>query len=443
MAKKLRVGIIFGGRSGEHEVSLLSAASILQAIDRKKFDVAPIGVNKAGHWLTSTAAEGLLEGSGAGAAFLLIALFLCISIPARSIEAQMPRYRKVSIQNTVPRRDTQGKILDAHDGCLQFFAGRYYLYGTAYGQTAGYTINNRFRVYSSADLEHWTFEGEALRSPADGVYYRPYVAYNTRTRKYVLWYNWYKKLWDGQVGVATSDSPVGPFAVVNDNVQLSQAKDRPGDGSLFVDQDETAYFIYTVIGQDHSIRVERLTPDYLSSTGEVSAVLAQGCEAPALFRRGAIYYALFDSTCCFCAAGSGARVLTASSPLGPYRLIGNINRDRNGKPILPAQQTFVATLPTADGPVYLWMGDEWTSRSDGIKGHDLQVWGPPLRFAEDGSILPLENTPAWTAKALMGRPRARTGAGYMWPQKPDPHPLRVDACYGTPLNERGEPVEAK
>ena len=63
MAKKLRVGILFGGRSGEHEVSLLSAASILKAIDRKKFDVVPIGINKSGHWLTAGAAQGLLEGS--------------------------------------------------------------------------------------------------------------------------------------------------------------------------------------------------------------------------------------------------------------------------------------------------------------------------------------------------------------------------------------------
>jgi D-alanine-D-alanine ligase len=63
MAKKLRVGILFGGRSGEHEVSLLSAASILKAIDRRKFEVVPIGINKAGHWLTSGAAQGLLEGS--------------------------------------------------------------------------------------------------------------------------------------------------------------------------------------------------------------------------------------------------------------------------------------------------------------------------------------------------------------------------------------------
>jgi len=63
MAKKLRVGILFGGRSGEHEVSLLSAASVLKAIDRKKFDVVPIAINKSGHWLTAGAALELLSGS--------------------------------------------------------------------------------------------------------------------------------------------------------------------------------------------------------------------------------------------------------------------------------------------------------------------------------------------------------------------------------------------
>src|ERR1035438_528276 len=70
MAKKLRVGILFGGRSGEHEVSLLLAASILKAIDRRKFDVVPIGISKSGHWLTSGAAQGLLEGSGSEAPVL-------------------------------------------------------------------------------------------------------------------------------------------------------------------------------------------------------------------------------------------------------------------------------------------------------------------------------------------------------------------------------------
>jgi len=65
MAKKLRVGVLFGGRSGEHEVSLLSAASILKAIDRKKFDVVPIGITKEGRWLGAADAHGLLEGDQA------------------------------------------------------------------------------------------------------------------------------------------------------------------------------------------------------------------------------------------------------------------------------------------------------------------------------------------------------------------------------------------
>jgi len=60
--KKLRVGILFGGRSGEHEVSLLSAASVLNAIDKDKYEVVPIGITKDGRWLTATDAENLLQG---------------------------------------------------------------------------------------------------------------------------------------------------------------------------------------------------------------------------------------------------------------------------------------------------------------------------------------------------------------------------------------------
>lgn len=59
---KKRVGVLFGGRSGEHEVSLLSAASVVNAIDKSKFDVIPIGITKEGRWLTDLHAERLLHG---------------------------------------------------------------------------------------------------------------------------------------------------------------------------------------------------------------------------------------------------------------------------------------------------------------------------------------------------------------------------------------------
>jgi len=62
--KKLRIGVLFGGRSGEHEVSLLSAASVLKAINRKKYDVVPIGITKEGRWVTASDAERLLTNGG-------------------------------------------------------------------------------------------------------------------------------------------------------------------------------------------------------------------------------------------------------------------------------------------------------------------------------------------------------------------------------------------
>jgi D-alanine-D-alanine ligase len=64
LMSKLRVGILFGGRSGEHEVSLLSAASVLKAIDKAKYEVVPIGITKDGRWLTAESAERLLKGDG-------------------------------------------------------------------------------------------------------------------------------------------------------------------------------------------------------------------------------------------------------------------------------------------------------------------------------------------------------------------------------------------
>src|SRR6202041_907653 len=65
---KLRVGILFGGRSGEHEVSLLSAASVVKAIDKTKYEVVPIGITKDGRWLTAEHAERLLKGEAQKAA---------------------------------------------------------------------------------------------------------------------------------------------------------------------------------------------------------------------------------------------------------------------------------------------------------------------------------------------------------------------------------------
>ncbi len=61
MKKKCKVGIIFGGKSAEHEVSLQSAKNVIEAIDKDKYDIVLIGVNKKGRWLLSDNSKFLLN----------------------------------------------------------------------------------------------------------------------------------------------------------------------------------------------------------------------------------------------------------------------------------------------------------------------------------------------------------------------------------------------
>jgi D-alanine-D-alanine ligase len=63
LSKKIRVGVIFGGRSGEHEVSLRSAESVINALDRNKYEIVPIAITKQGKWLASSEATNLLPAS--------------------------------------------------------------------------------------------------------------------------------------------------------------------------------------------------------------------------------------------------------------------------------------------------------------------------------------------------------------------------------------------
>src|ERR1700675_5174045 len=63
--KRLRVGILFGGRSGEHEVSLASAASVIRGLDPDKYEAVPIGISKEGHWLVATASGARAESGAA------------------------------------------------------------------------------------------------------------------------------------------------------------------------------------------------------------------------------------------------------------------------------------------------------------------------------------------------------------------------------------------
>src|ERR1051325_9549701 len=59
--RKIRVGVLFGGQSSEHEVSLASARSVMSAMDPDKYEVVPIGITKQGRWLAAGAPMALLR----------------------------------------------------------------------------------------------------------------------------------------------------------------------------------------------------------------------------------------------------------------------------------------------------------------------------------------------------------------------------------------------
>ena len=114
-----------------------------------------------------------------------------------------------------------------------------------------------------------------------------------------------------------------------------------------------------------------------------------GTEAPVLFQRQGVTYALFGKLCCVCGAGSGVEVWTSTTgPLGNYTFRGQIGRDiESNVAITHAQQAWVLQLPRGSVPEWIWIGDRWGSAADGLHGHDLSYW-QPLDFADDGSILP-------------------------------------------------------
>ena len=252
--------------------------------------------------------------------------------------------QQITINNTTPRLDTNGNIVDAHDGRLIQFGDTYYWYGTSYGVTNGFTTKNQYVSYSSKDLKVWKNEGVLLPNQPEGVYYRPHVVYNKKTKLYVLWYNWYPKFWNGQFGVATSKTPQGPFNIINNNVKMFRSDVGVGDFGLFVDDDDTCYLSYNTI-QNHQVSIEKLDKNYTTSTMQNGGVIAQNMEAGTQFKKNGKYYLLTDYTCCFCNYGSGARVYMSNNPLTGYTFTNNINR-------YPGMPTFILNNGIIRGTTY-------------------------------------------------------------------------------------------
>ena len=234
------------------------------------------------------------------------------------------------INNTAPRLDNTGAIMDAHD--LQIRAlpgGGYVMFTVEYGlcvapprmgcdqqpDHCGFRNNHNVTTWTSPTLESgsWVAHGNAFEVAARevGILYRPDAIFSAETQNWTLWYNL-----AGSAGniyaTAVSASPFGPFV---DHRRTDAFVDEGGDFHVFEDPPTgDAYLIYTWMAaapNDHKIRITRLDRGFRGSLAGYDVkddyiFAEQFTEAPALFYRAAskTYYAVFGHCCCYCYQGA-------------------------------------------------------------------------------------------------------------------------------------------
>jgi len=245
---------------------------------------------------------------------------------------------RMVIENHTTRTDTEGNLIQAHDGGISRFNGKFYWYGTSYAgnPTGKYgmiapRLWNGVLVYSSDNLVDWTYEGLAVERPKKGwgnlgTSGRPHVIYNDKTKKYVMWY-WFHLQYPAVIQmVAVADSPTGPFTVLGPR-EVGTDNGFASDHNIFKDDDGRAYLIYT----DHetpatrfadwtngryAIRIDSLTDDYIESNKDGVYAFDHGCEAPSMTKYKGKYIVAASGVAGW--GGTENYYTLADSPLGPY-----------------------------------------------------------------------------------------------------------------------------
>ncbi|MDP9349045.1 MAG: family 43 glycosylhydrolase, partial [Gemmatimonadota bacterium] len=229
--------------------------------------------------------------------------------------------------------------------------------------------------------------------------FRPHVAYNPSTRKYVLWINGYGVPINFQV--FEFDSPVGPF-VERGRPDLAY-NNTPGwgvnfgDENLFVDEDGSGYLVYSDWTTGGDIVIEKLDSTFLTTSGTYVKLGLKRVEAPSMFKRGSRYYiTLSDPNCGYCTTGTS--YITASRPLGPWSAPKKLTTTSCG-----GQPGHVSELPAAGGGRwYLFQSDLWISR-EANQAAAPQFWAP-LSFDASGEIEPITCRSSYYVPALVTRP---------------------------------------
>jgi hypothetical protein len=285
--------------------------------------------------------------------FINYALIITLLIGTVTVNAQKQGAYK-AIYAGVPWFDDHGRVVSAHGANIIKDGARYYLFGEAHTDTSNAFAG--FNCYSSADLYNWKFESIALPVQPTGklgpnrVGERVKVMKCPQTGQYVMFMHVDTLSYKDQfVGYATSKNITGPYTF--QGPLLFDGKPiRKWDMGTFQDRDGTGYVLL------HGGDIYKLTNDYKSISEQVNKSFTSGFEAPAMLRKGNLYYFLGSDLTSW--EKNDNYYFTAPSLSGPWIKQGLFCPE--GTLTWNSQTTFVLPVEGSKDTTYLFMGDRWS-----------------------------------------------------------------------------------
>lgn len=247
--------------------------------------------------------------------------------------------------------DAAGNRINAHGGCVIFHQGLYYWYGEhkIEGLSEAEHADGGVHCYASKDLVNWHDMGMMIRldrpETEDLTHEcnsdRPKVVYNDTTREFVLYFKLYLRGMGSRVafvGVATSQSPTGPFTYRHKFLG-GNSPEGTGDFAMFKDDDGSLYHL-AVRKPDKAFVASKMREDYMLPEGEYTVCegITPKTEAPAVFKRGGGYFMLASGSSGW--KPNAARAFWARSLTGPWTAHGNPVSGANPHNGLGADLTF-------------------------------------------------------------------------------------------------------
>jgi hypothetical protein len=286
----------------------------------------------------------------------------------------------VTIANGTQFRDTAGNVLHAHGGGVLKVDNYYYWFGE------NRNPNNTFRavsVYRSTDLRNWEFRNNVLTSGSAAELNvanieRPKVIYNASTGRYVMWMHKENgsNYSEARAAVASSATVDGAYTYHGSFRPFGQHMSR--DITLFNDNG-TAYMI-SAANENFDLHIYRLTSDYLNVATLVGNFWPGGHrEAPAMFKRGNVYFLLTSGATGW--SPNQARYATATSIAGPWSGWTNVGDATT----FSSQPTYVLPVQGTSTTSYLYLGDRWAGAWGGPVNDSQYVW-LPITFPSSTSM---------------------------------------------------------